>query len=178
MINSTKFKSLVQYICSSRADAPDSLGAVKLNKILWLADLTAFYELGEPITTSRYIKQEFGPVPARIMPALRELENEGAIKVREADHFGRQKKVYVVLKPSDGSFLKPEERSIVDRIIDYVCDEHTATSVSEASHNHIWKVAEQGEELPLFTVFARPGKITDVERMWAQVQLESETSLI
>jgi hypothetical protein len=149
------------------------LGAVKLNKILWLADLSAFYERGEAITDSRYIKREFGPVPARIVPALNELERDGVLTVRQANHFGKHKKEYDVHVPSTGDFLHPEERKIVDRLIDHVCDEHTAASVSEASHNHIWKAAEEGEELPLFTVFAKPGRITESEREWAQFVLQS-----
>jgi hypothetical protein len=174
MVSASKFKSLVHYICSRRADKRETLGAVKLNKILWLSDLSAYYELGRSITDSRYVKQEFGPVPARVKPALRELEQDGVLRIREADHFGKQKKEYVVYQPTTGDFLSPEEREIVDRLIDDVCDRHTATSVSEETHNHIWKAAEEGEELPLFTVFARPGVITDVERMWAQTVLESQ----
>jgi len=173
-VNHSKFKSLVHYVVSRRANEPETLGAVKLNKILWLADLSAFYELGKPITDSRYVKQEFGPVPASVMPALHQLERDGAITIRDADHFGKRKKEYVVHKPVSGDFLEPSERQIVDRIIDDVCDRHTATSVSDATHNHIWKAAEVGEELPLFTVFAKPGTITDVERMWAQTVLASE----
>jgi hypothetical protein len=97
-----KFKSLVRYVCSRRADAPDTLGAVKLNKILWLADLSAFYELGAPITSSRYIKHKFGPVPARILPALKALQEEGVLTIREADHFGKRKKQYLVNVRSEG----------------------------------------------------------------------------
>jgi DNA-binding PadR family transcriptional regulator len=173
-MNHSKFKSLVHYVVSRRADDRETLGAVKLNKILWLADLSAYYELGRPITDSRYVKQKFGPVPARVMPALHELERDGAITIRDTDHYGKQKKEYVVHEAGSGDFLKPEERRIVDRIIDDVCDRHTAASVSDASHNHIWKAAEDGEELPLFTVFAKPGTITDVERMWAQTVLASD----
>ena len=171
-----KFKALVMYICSRRSDAPETLGAVKLNKILWLSDLSSFYERGVAITESRYNKREHGPVPARIGPTIRELESEGALVVRNADHFGRQKKVFVVRLYRDGNFLADEERSIVDRVIDHVCDEHTAKTVSEATHDHIWKAAEEGEELPLYTVFAKPGRITDAERSWAQFKLESETA--
>jgi hypothetical protein len=171
-----KFKSLVHYVCASRCSAPDTLGAVKLNKILWLSDLSAFYETGRPITNSRYIKQKFGPVPARILPVLRELENEGKMTVIDAPHYGKQKKEYKVHAQASGAFLSADELKIVNDVIDHVCDEHTAKSVSEASHDHIWMAAEEGEEIPLFTVFAKPGKITDSERMWAQLQLESATS--
>ena len=61
-------------------------------------------------------------------------------------------------------------------MISYVCNEHTATSISEQSHDHIWKAAEDGEELPLFTVFAKPGIVTDDEREWAMMKLEEATA--
>jgi hypothetical protein len=167
----SKFKSLVHYICSRRANAPETLGAVKLNKILWLSDLESFYERGKPITESRYIKRQYGPVPARIVSTLHEMQNDGILTIREEAHFGKAKRKYVVHSISNGEFLQSDERAIVDRQIDHVCDQHTATSVSEATHNHIWQAAEDGEELPLYTVFAIPGKITASERMWAQIQL-------
>jgi hypothetical protein len=162
MMDRDKFKALVHYVCASRSNSPDTLGAVKLNKILWLADLSAFYETGKPITTSRYIKQEFGPVPARIMPVLRELEAERVLTIRESPYFGKRKKEYVVHQPASSDFLSATELSIVNETIDHVCDDHTAKSVSEASHDHVWKAAEDGEEIPLYTVFSKPGTITDV----------------
>jgi len=171
-----KFKSLVQYICSRRMSAPDTLGAVKLNKILWLADLSAFHETGKAITSARYIKREFGPVPSPIMPALRELEADGILSVTNSTIYGKTKKKYVVHIPINGDFLEPQELAIVDEVIDHVCDTHTAASVSLASHNHIWMAADDGEEIPHFTVFARPGKLTAVEREWAQLQLQSEAA--
>jgi hypothetical protein len=172
-LNREKFKSLVHYVCSRRCDAPETLGAVKLNKILWLAELSSFYDLGHPITNVRYIKRKFGPVPAPIVPVVRELEAEGVLTVSDSTHFGKQKKEYIVHVPATGDFLSAEELKIVNETIDHVCDEHTARSVSDASHDHIWMAAEDGEEIPHFTVFAKPGKITDAEREWARLQLES-----
>lgn len=168
-----KFKQLVHYICYRRSADLSSLGAVKLNKILWRADLVAYYQLGEPITGARYVKRELGPVPHQIPPVIRELENEGVLKVRDSAYHGFTKKEYKVYQPASDDFMTPEEKRIVDRAIEFVCDEHTATSISEASHDHIWKAAEDGEEIPYFTVFAKPGRVTDEEREWAQMQLES-----
>ena len=173
IIGREKFKRLVHYVCFRRSNAPETLGAVKLNKILWLADLSAFYDFGHPITDARYIKRKFGPVPAPIMPVLHELEAEGVLTVSESVHYGKQKKEYLVHVPTSGDFLPPEELNIVDETINHVCDDHTAKSVSDASHDHIWMAAEDGEEIPHFTVFAKQGRITDSERAWAQIQLES-----
>jgi hypothetical protein len=174
MYDPKKFKSLVHYVCSRRADDPSTLGAVKLNKTLWLSDLSAFYHLGRPITGARYVKRQFGPVPTPILPVLRELEIEGVLKVTEADHYGKRKTEYVVHVPATNEFLSSEELAIVERMIKFVCDKHTATSISEISHDHIWKAAEDGEEIPLFTVFAQPGQLTDGDREWAKYQLEAE----
>ncbi len=174
MYNRHKFKSLVHYVCARRCNAPSTLGAVKLNKTLWLSDLFAFYRLGRPITGARYVKRQFGPVPTPIVPILRELESEGVLTVTESTHYGKRKTEYVVHAPASSDFLSPQELSIVEQMIQFVCDEHTATSISEASHDHIWKVAQEGEEIPHFTVFAEPGQLTDEEREWARGQLENE----
>jgi hypothetical protein len=176
MTRRQKFKTLVHYVCSQRADSPATLGAVKLNKILWLSDLKAFYKLGQSITGARYIKRQFGPVPAAILPVLAELENEGVLTIRNVEHFGKQKKEYIVHQYASDDFLLPEELKIVKKTINIVCDEHTATSISYASHDHIWKAAEDGEEIPHFTVFAQPGSITAADREWARMQLESVTA--
>jgi hypothetical protein len=169
--NRDKFKALVHYVCSLRSARPDTLGAVKLNKILWLAEISAFYRLGNPITQARYIKRKFGPVPAPIMRTLRELDQDGVLSVRDASHYGLQKKEYIVYIPATEDFLSLEEAAIVKEMVDYVCDEHTAASVSEATHDHVWKAAEDGEEIPHYTVFANAGKITDEDRGWAKDQL-------
>ena len=176
MYDPKKFKALVHYVCSRRCDASSTLGAVKLNKTLWLSDLSAFYRLGKPITGARYVKRKFGPVPTPILPVLQELESEGVLTVTQADHYGKRKTEYIVHVPATDDFLSPEEKQIVERMISFVCDEHTATSISELSHDHIWRAAEDGEEIPHFTVFAQPGEITDDERVWAQTQLDLEVA--
>ena len=172
-MNRPKFKSLVHYVIAIRCDSPETLGAVKLNKVLWLSDLLAFHDRGKSITNVRYIKRQFGPVPAPILPVLRELEEEGIVTIRDASLFGKRKKEYISNTPANSDFLTEQERLDVHWAIDLVCDNHTATSISDASHDRVWKIAEDGEEIPLFTVFAKPGKITEADRVWAQQQLDS-----
>ena len=154
--NPIRFKQLVHYVCSKCADDPTKLGAVKLNKALWLSDLNAYYHLGEPITSSRYVRRQFGPVPGRIMPVLRELETEGKLEVRTAEFYGKEKKEFIVLSRADANFLTEEQKQIVDRMIEIVTEKHTATSISNLSHDHIWHAAADGEEIPHYTVFANP----------------------
>jgi hypothetical protein len=172
-MNREKFKALVHYICWRCSDAPEKLGATKLNKILWLSDARAFYESGESITGSRYVKRQFGPVPAAIVPVVQELEAEGIITVEDTPYYNRRKREYRVHTPASSDFLNEEQKKIVEGTIRVVCDEHTATSISDASHDHIWKAAKDGEDLPHYTIFAQPESLTDEDREWAKVQLES-----
>jgi hypothetical protein len=104
---------------------------------------------------------------------LRELQDEGAVTVRDADHFGKRKKEYISNTPASSDLLTEDELTTVSWAIELVCDRHTARSISEVSHDHIWKIAEDGEQIPFYTVFAKPGKITDADRLWAQQQLEA-----
>jgi hypothetical protein len=169
-VTPNKFKSLVHYICWKCANDP-SLGAIKLNKALWLSDFIAYYKLGKSITGTRYVRRQFGPTPKAILPVLRELEGEGKIRVQEDDYYGKKKKTFIPLKDASDSFMSPEEKDIVDDTTSLVCDKHTATSISNASHDHIWKAASDGEELPFSTVFVCPESPTDEDREWAIGQL-------
>ena len=167
-----KFKSLIHYVCWRCRQDPSTLGAVKLNKILWLSDFRAYYDTGDSITGARYVKRQFGPVPSRITSALRDLQTEGAISVGEAQFRGFPKAEYTVHRDPNTAEFKPDELAIVDKVIEFVCNEHTAKSISEMSHDHVWQVAGEGEEIPYYTIFAVPGQITDDEREWARQELE------
>jgi len=166
-----KFKRLVHYICAKCVD-PSTLGAVKLNKALWAADFSAYLQWGEPITGASYVKRQFGPVPNAILSALRELELERALSIREADFFGYDKREFFALTKPDLAVFSAREISLVDQVIAYVCGEHTAKSISKLSHDDIWELAAIGEEIPYYTVFSRPAEITETDIEWAKMKIE------
>ena len=59
--NEEKLKAAIAYITSKRA-----VGKVKLFKLLYLADFTAYLELGTSITGDVYENFEMGPVPVTL----------------------------------------------------------------------------------------------------------------
>ncbi len=66
-----------------------------------------------------------------------------------------------------------EEMNLVDWWVKHVDEEHTATSISEASHDQMWKLAHQGEEIPLYAVFAsRIRAPLGKELEWAKAEAE------
>jgi hypothetical protein len=163
-----KFKLLIHYICSMCE--PSQFGSVKLNKILWVADFQAYYELGKSITGARYVKRQHGPVPSTIVPILDELSLEGLLSITEEDFHGFPKRRFEAFGTPDLSRLTEDEIRIVNTAIKFVI-EHTARPISKLSHDHIWRTADDGEEIPYYTVFALPGEITESDREWARTML-------
>lgn len=166
--NMEKLKALIHYICS-RCE-PDELGKTKLNKVLWYADLSAYLNFLQSITGETYIKKELGPVSKHILEALRALDEEGRVIERVNPRFFQYaKREYIALDRPDLSLFSAREISLVDEVIDVICRKHTATSISEASHDEIWEAADLDEEIPFCAVLTkRTGKITDRDIRWAR----------
>jgi hypothetical protein len=170
--NAKKFSNLVHYICH-QCDDVATLGATKLNKILWFSDIYAYLFLGKPSTGEKYIKRQFGPVPSHIVTTIDELVWDEKIFVRDVDYFGRNKREYISLKKPILSDLSPDEISIVNDLIGMIWDNHTAASISPRTHDRIWELAEIGEEIPYYTIFASElGEITEDDIEWANETLK------
>lgn len=163
-----KFKALVHYVCDQCAD-PTMLGATKLNKVLWYSDTLAYRLRGKSISGETvYIKRQYGPVPKQILQTLEELERGGALKIRETPYFNKKKREFIALESSDPSVFTDEERDIIDIVISAICKDHTASSISEMSHDAIWEAAQLGEEIPIYAVLAaNAAPITKQHEAWA-----------
>ena|ERR1700733_1067877 len=162
-----KFKAMVHLIVAS-VDDPHRLGATKLNKICWFSDTFAFRLYGKPITSERYIKRARGPVPKDILIVLKQLEDDGKIKVRHSDHPVYKTRLFINLEDADTGVFSASETEILSSVIKSICDGHTASSISDLSHNRIWEAANEGEELPLYVSLAgEAGEITPAVIAWA-----------
>ena len=161
-MSTRKFKTLVHYVCWKCSSDPASLGAVKLNKVLWFADVIAFAETGASLTNARYVKQKFGPVPKAILPVLRELVEEENLKIDMVDYYGHLKRQYTALSGPNMSLFTDDEVTKIDEIVEAITQRHTAGSISEFTHDDIWKLANIGEEIPLHAVLAcKLGQVTE-----------------
>jgi len=165
-----KLKALTHYVCWKVND-PATLGAIKLNKVLWVSDVRAFVEWGAPITRERYVKRQLGPVPWSILGILSELQTEGAIVVRHTEAYGNPKTDFIAMSRPDLSSFTPDEISLIDDAINYVCHRHTAMGISNKTHDAIWKLAELGEEIPYEAMLASSlGEVTPEDIEWAKSQ--------
>jgi hypothetical protein len=147
----TKLHAAILYICG-RCE-PAALGAVKLNKVLYYTDMLHYFSQGNPITGATYRKRPFGPTCDQLLGALRELSGQGKIDIREVDFFSYKKKEYHLTGESGRFSLSSSESAFIDKVVEFVCEENSAKSISEISHSAAWDMAEMGEELPYNSVY-------------------------
>jgi len=165
------FKSLIHYVCDRCSEEPKKLGAVKINKVAWHSDMLSYVRRGDSITGETYIKRQFGPTAKHMLAIVRELETEGAIVVRGVEYYGYEKTEYISLKKADVSVFDSEQVDIINMMIRYVCDENTAASISAKTHDRVWELAEIGEQIPYYAVFAgRAEEITEDTLRWARAE--------
>jgi hypothetical protein len=165
--NREKAKAIVHYTIS-RCDNPAILGSIKLNKVPWVADVWSYLQTGEAITGENYRKMQHGPTVTGMVGILEELAADEKIVVRQPG--GKRTKVdYFSLREPDVSLFTAAEMSLIDEAIQYVCVEHTSAEISEATHDDIWKLAEIGEHIPLYTTIASElGEVMPEDVEWAR----------
>lgn len=171
-----KLKAVVHYICASCKDT-NKLGATKLNKVLFHVDLAAYIQSGKSVSGSAYVKRQHGPCPKDILPVLNELEREKKIAISHSRFFNYDKKDFVSLEDPEIDLLDKDDIVLINTVIDYVCDTHTATSISEETHNIVWHAANIGEEIPMSAfLVAQPAALTQADKDWANKLLSGVLS--
>lgn len=169
-----KFDRLVLYICA-KVENPADLGAVKLHKILWFSDLANFARCGRSIAGDTFIKMPQGPFSVHVDKAIRRLERADMLAERQMPVYNRTQRQFFAKREPDLKGFSADEISIVDSMIANIAFGHTATSVSELSHNRIWQIARDREAIPLSTVFSINLAPADQETMeWAKAALDDE----
>lgn len=166
-----KLKELILYLVNESKD--DNLfGATKLNKLLFDIDFQAYALFGASITGEKYVRRPFGPVPYRLPVARDELVSEGRLKIEVREHFRRKQYIMTALENPDLSIFSKDGLDLVDEIL----HENKAVNGSElSSWTHTlrpWLDAEDGEEIPYYTVFILkdvPVSHSDLE--WGQNRL-------
>ncbi len=161
-----KFKELVHFIVHSCQNNPQMLGAIRLNKVLWFADVHAYKTTGDSITGESYVRRERGPAPKRIMATLKQLEKEEKIEIVDPK-YKLATREYISFTAPKTNHLSDDEKKMAETIL-YVLRSFTANDISEYSHDIIWDAAKEGEEIPLYaTLASEKGEVTDEVKNWA-----------
>lgn len=163
-----KFKGLLHYVVWKAGDL-DGFGATKLYKVLWFSDARAYMLFGEPITGESYVREKYGPMPRHALTVIQELSEDGAIRVSREQYFNNPMRRFHSERVPDRLSLDTRQRDIVDYWIKHIANEHTATSISEQSHDYAWEIAKLGEEIPYHAIFANRIRDPDGDELeWAE----------
>lgn len=165
-----RLKSIIHYICS-KAGNPYNLGSVRLNKILRYSDSAHYVYSNQSITGAKYIKKPLGPVAENLVPCLLELEKENKIAINRGKDTSGQYPMwhYFSLEEPDVSAFSHSELSMVDGLTKEIVENHTATSISNISHDLQWEIREDGEEIPYHSIYCpRLGEVSSDDIEWAK----------
>jgi hypothetical protein len=164
---SDRLASVTHYIIA-RCD-PAKLGATKLNKILWFADVFYYRRHGRTITgADDYMKQQFGPVPKNMLGALAELKRDGKIVERAGETSVGFRREYIWLKEPDLTPFKADEIDTLNEVMDWICNDESARSISDKSHDVLWDETEIGSPMPVGAGAVSPAEITADAVEWAK----------
>lgn len=153
---------------------PADLGATKLNKICWYVDLETYRSTGRALTGAEHYKRlQHGPVPKNMLQTFEALEREGRIARAKENYFGFPKTMFMALSRPNLDAFTAAEIATIDAIADAICHNHTAVSISEASHDALWQELELGDDIPVGAASVYPGEATAEDLAWAQQAIAS-----
>ncbi len=167
-----RLRELILHI-ARLSEGDEAFGALKLNKILFDADFTAYVKFGKSITGQRYFALERGPAPRRLKPVLEQMKRRGEAATRENDFHGYRQQRTFALREADLTAFSGEEVALVDHVIkDW--SGYTGTEMSEASHRFIgWKVVKTGETIPYSVALVCRRELTKTEQAIAKSLAQS-----
>lgn len=168
-----KFKEAILYV-AQECESDSTFAAVKLNKILYFADFRAHRDLGRPITGVAYQHLREGPAPRPLLPAKRELIDEGRV-TEETKPIGSYIQKRVIAKSAaDLTLFTPGEIDIIKDVIQELWGK-SAKEVTDMSHDEWgWRLTEDGDTIPYRTAWFSPQPLSQEQMDAARLLAESK----
>jgi len=113
---------------------PGDLGATKLNKVLWYADITQYRRTGRTISGAlHYTKLKYGPAPNGIQQTLEFLKARGIVEEKIVATPVGERREYKSLQAPPENIFDDAEAGVVAEIVDWIAKDHSAASISRLS---------------------------------------------
>lgn len=153
---------------------PYELGATKLAKIVWFADVEHYRRTGQTITqVDDYRKEEQGPLHRQFYTAIDALKSEGTISEGlNPTPVGARREYHVKTLP-DLSCFTAEEIATIDRVVSRIRP-MSAKQASESTHDPLWEETLWGGRIPVAAGAVMMGTITPELVDWAESELRRD----
>ena len=140
----------VHYVIAN--SAPGKLGHIKLNKILWYADLDYFRKHGRSITgLQHYLRAPHGPWSRTIVRAVRWLVRQGLVIERSVGAAAELRREFVSLKPPDMTALTVQQTNILQRMMQVVLPLTARELLNMTNADPLWQETELNEPMLIST---------------------------
>lgn len=160
-----RLTELILYI-SKKLSKDEFFGQIKLNKVLFFSDFTAYGRLGRTITGVEYQHLPEGPAARAMLPIQGRMKAARILVIEPRSLYGYTQDRPTALRDPDLSDFSGEEIAIVDAWIDRLRP-LTGTQASKLSHDTFgWRVTKDGQTIDPKSVFVAWRKPTaaDIER--------------
>lgn len=148
-------RALILHVVQRYADDP-SFGSVKLNKVLFHADFSAYAKLGDSLTRYEYRAQAEGPTLYAMKPVLDEMAKDERIRFKTVDDWTFPQDRIEAREDPNLELFSDAEREIIEESIERLRG-MTSDELSEAAHRfpgwvHAWE-QKKGTTIPYESVF-------------------------
>ncbi len=138
-VDKIKYKNLMLYL-ASRVGAWPNIGETAFYKLIYFIETLSYSKNKTTITGERFLRRQYGPVPASFQAITEEMINSGELDKVRGRYFTYMQTKYLPRVEATG--LTAEERSTIDTIIARLGTE-SATYLSNLSHeDKPWLEAE------------------------------------
>jgi hypothetical protein len=173
-LNKDKLRALIHYVVH-RIDRPADLGAVKLHKILWFSEMMVMYREGRLLCGETFLRMPRGPWGSHVDKVLANLEKNKLIAERPGTKGPYQQRQFFSTAEPSLELFSASEISVVDQMIDHICYNHSASSISEVTHDKVWHSTPMNGVMPIDCIFdglVQPASEEDLE--WAKKSLSKK----
>ncbi len=150
-MSDSKAYNAIHYICHLAAG--QTPGSVRLNKILFLADVLSFDAASGSLTGSRFIKAPYGPMLANFNALISQMKRDGVLSERIKETPLYDLREFASLAPPDISLFTEAQLTLLSDLTQEICAGLTARALSDPTHNRIWQIGEMYEEIPVAGYF-------------------------
>lgn len=149
---------------------PSQLGATKLNKVMWKADVLHYRRYGKSVTgQTAYVRMPQGPVPNHMKEAIEELKAEQVIVERRVETIKGARREFVPVHRMEASDFSATEVEVLHEAIDVVC-KMSARAASDDTHDALWEEIENGGQMPIRAAAVILGELEPGDFQWALSQ--------
>lgn len=141
-----RLKEAVLYV-SKACQKAEYFGLIKLNKILWRADFTAFAERGQPVTGRMYQRLPLGPAPVEMVPVLNKLLSGGFLELERRTVIDFDEMRPVPLAEPILQYFSPDDLRYLDASIEHYWN-WTGRVTSETYHGIAWSTHNLTDIMP------------------------------